>query len=133
MGGSERRGDAARILLAAIRLANGTAGLVAPRVLAGRLTTPETEGAAIYPFRLFGVRTILIGAELLARDPQVRRRAIDAGVLIHASDTAAAFFGGRSGQLPAPMAKRLTVLSGLNTLLALTARRAARRAERGRG
>jgi hypothetical protein len=51
-------------------------------------------------------------------------------VLIHASDTAAAFLGGRAGQLPAPMAKRLTVLSGLNTVLALTAWRAARRAAR---
>jgi hypothetical protein len=132
MGGAHRRGEAARVLLAAIRLANGTAGLIAPRILAGRLTTPETEGAAIYPFRLFGVRTILIGAELLARDRGVRRRALNAGVLIHASDTAAAFLGGRSGELPAPMAKRLTALSGLNTLLALTAWRVARRAERGR-
>ena len=119
------------MLLAAIRLANGTAGLVAPRVLAGRLTTPESEAAALYPFRLFGARTILIGAELLARDPRVRRRALRAGVLIHASDTAAAFLGGRSGELPAPVAKRLTALSGLNTLLALTAWRQARRAEPG--
>jgi hypothetical protein len=121
-----RTGDAARILLAAVRLANGTAGLLAPRVLAGRLTTPETEAAALYPFRLFGVRTILIGAELLSRDPEVRRRALNAAVLIHASDTAAAVLGGRSGDLPAATARRLTVLSGLNTVLALTARRAER-------
>jgi hypothetical protein len=128
-----RHGDAARILLAAVRMATGGTALIAPRVLAGRLTTPATLPAAVYPFRLFGIRTVLIGAELLSRDPVVRRRALDLGVLVHASDTAAALLGGRSGDLPAASAKRLTILSGVNTVLALTARRAMRRAERRRG
>ena len=32
-----------------------------------------------YPFRMFGVRTILIGVDLLARDPEVRRHAVRPG------------------------------------------------------
>jgi hypothetical protein len=129
MGGAgERNGDGARVLLAAIRLATGTTGLLAPRLLAGRLAeSPESRAAAHYPFRLFGIRTVLIGAELLSRDLAVRRRALNVGVLIHASDTVSAYLSGRDGDMPKEAARKLTALSSLNTVLALLARRAARR------
>jgi hypothetical protein len=62
-----QRRDAARTALAAIRIVNGTAALLAPELLLGRLgvdTTRDPSGA--YPFRLFGVRTIVIGLDLPA-------------------------------------------------------------------
>jgi hypothetical protein len=102
--------------------------LLAPRVVARRLgATPETEAAAIYPLRLFGVRTILVGAELLLRDRRLRKRALDAGLVIHASDTVAALLGGLRNELPRRTATRLTVLSAANTALALVAQRRLRR------
>ncbi len=79
-----------------------------------------------YPLRLFGVRTIVIGAELLARDPELRAKALRAAVPIHASDTLAAFLGGVRKELPRRTAIMLTLLSAGNTALALVARRAAR-------
>lgn len=111
-------------MLAAIRLANGATALVAPHVAARRLGIPEEKrDASIYALRLFGVRTIVIGLELLRRDPSRRRQALDAGVLIHASDTVAAGLGGLRRELPARTALLLTMLSAGNTALALLARR----------
>ena len=51
---------------------------------------PAANPAAPYVLRLFGVRTVLIGLELLRSDGAARRSALDRGVLIHASDTASA-------------------------------------------
>jgi hypothetical protein len=114
----------ARQLLAAIRLANGTTALLAPHAAAKRLGIPEEERAsAAYPLRLFGARTVVIGAELLVRDAKRRRHALDVGVLIHASDTLAAALGGLRRQLPPRTATMLTLLSAGNTALALLARR----------
>ncbi len=115
--------DSARIALAGVRIFNGTAGLLAPRLLARRL---EVEGAAApmsYPFRMFGIRTILIGADLLARDPAVRRHALHAAIIVHASDTISAFAAGASGALPRRAAKITTAISALNVALALLANR----------
>lgn len=53
--------------LAGIRLFNGAAGLLAPELLIRRLD-PDREppsAAAVYAFRLFGIRTILLGLDLL--------------------------------------------------------------------
>jgi len=126
---ASRVGDGARVLLALIRIANGTLGLLAPSVISGPLTESEEREArepAHYPFRLFGIRTVIIGAELLSRDPYVRERAVRVALPIHATDTASAALGGLLGEMPAKSAVRLTALSGTNTLLALLARRTLR-------
>ena len=58
---ADRAGDYARIALASIRLFNGAAALFVPATLARRLgVDPETNRAALYVLRLFGVRTVLI-------------------------------------------------------------------------
>ena len=64
--------DKARIWLALIRIVNGAAGLVAPKALARRVSPePEPSPAAIYAFRLFGVRTIFSAHPL--HDPALRK------------------------------------------------------------
>src|SRR5215210_2332653 len=96
-----RARDYARIALATIRLFNGIGALFAPTRLARLLgVDPAANPAAIYVLRLFGIRTIVIGAELLLRDDAVRDRSLRIGVAIHASDAAAAVLAGLRGQLP---------------------------------
>ena len=114
---------AARVLLAGIRLANGTLSLVAPASFARRLDVdPEESPASLYGFRLFGARTVLIGAQLLGRDSEARRRAVRAAPFVHAADTLAALAAGATGQLPASGARKAALVSGVNTMLALLAR-----------
>jgi len=115
--------DSARVALAGIRIVNGTAGLLAPGVLARRLQVESASGPMAYPFRMFGIRTILIGADLLARDPAVRRHALRAALVVHASDTVAAAAAGASGALPRRAASITTAISALNVVLALLANR----------
>jgi uncharacterized protein YjeT (DUF2065 family) len=118
-------GDAARFALAAVRIVNGTAALVAPRFAAGRLgTSPEATAASVYPLRMFGIRTVVVGAELLVRNRAVRRTALDAALVVHASDTCAAALGGLRRELPRRQAAVLVLVSAANTALALLARRA---------
>jgi hypothetical protein len=63
----------ARLTLSAIRLFNGITALFAPAVLLCRLgVDPETNRAAFYALRMFGVRTVLIGAQLLLRNEGLR-------------------------------------------------------------
>ena len=63
---SDRVRTVARILLASIRLFNGTIALLAPAALARRLgANPDANPAVLYALRLFGIRTVVIGAELL--------------------------------------------------------------------
>lgn len=122
-----RVGDGARVLLALIRIVNGALGLLAPALVARRLAEdPDAAVPAHYPFRLFGVRTVIIGAELLSKDPEVRERAVRIALPIHATDTASAAVGGLLGELPRRTALMLTALSGTNTVLALLARRTLR-------
>ena len=117
--------NAARIILAGIRIVNGTASLFAPATFARRLGfDPEENGPAIYALRLFGVRTILIGSELLSRNPEVRAHALQVAVRIHLSDTISAAAAAATRQLPAKGAKMAVITSSLNTVLALVARRA---------
>ena len=122
-------GDGARILLALVRIATGTLGLLAPSVISRPLVESEDREAhevAHYPFRLFGIRTMIIRAELLSRDPYVRELAVRVALPIHSTDSASAALGGLLGELPAKTAVRLTALSGTNTLLAVLARRTLR-------
>jgi hypothetical protein len=115
--------DSARVALAGIRIVNGVVALVAPGALARRLQVEKASGPMAYPFRMFGVRTILIGADLLARDPAVRRHALRAALVVHASDTVSAVAAGASGALPRRAARITTAISALNTLLAMLANR----------
>jgi hypothetical protein len=115
--------DCARAALAGIRIFNGAAGLLAPARLSQRLEVESASGPMAYPFRMFGIRTILIGADLLAHDSAVRRHALRAAIVVHASDTVSAFAAGASGALPRRAARTATAISALNVVLALLANR----------
>jgi hypothetical protein len=121
---SSRVGDAARVVLAAIRIFNGAMGLVAPAVTARQSGAPLDGTAPMhYPWRLMGIRTVIIGAELLARDPELRAKAVRVALPIHATDTVSAALSGLSGNVPKRTSAMLTVISATNTVLALLARR----------
>jgi hypothetical protein len=114
--------DFARRLLAAIRLFNGGAGLLFPEALARRLgIDPEANPGTLYFIRLFGVRTVLIGSDLLK--PERRADSLKQAVLIHGSDTMAAGIAAFSGRLPGKAGLTITLISALNTVLALLASR----------
>src|SRR5262245_44663205 len=107
--------------LAVIRLFNGLAALLAPRFLARQLdVSPETQPAVLYVFRMFGIRTVLIGADLFLQ-PAARPRALRQGIVIHASDTLAALIAGVFGQLPMRAALVAFLISATNTGLAIVA------------
>ena len=110
----------ARTALAVVRLVNGLLGLFAPMVLLRRLGFDESAGrAGVYPFRMFGIRTIVLGVDLLLLDGDERRRATQVAVLIHASDTVSAATAGLTGALPRKAAVMTTALSAGNTVLAV--------------
>lgn len=116
--------DYAHVALALIRILNGGAALLVPKTMARQAgVDPDANPASPYVLRLFGVRTVAIGVELLLSDGAARRRALDTGILIHASDTAAAIAAGASGQLPRSAATKATVISSINTGLAVVATR----------
>ena len=117
---------AARVTLAGIRIFNGTAGLFAPSMLSKKLDAEEAAGPMSYPFRMFGIRTILIGCALLSRDPEVRRYAVRTAPLIHISDTISAWTAGKLGALSPKAAKTATTISAVNVALALLAKRGSR-------
>jgi hypothetical protein len=124
---AHRTGEGARILLGLIRLVNGTGALLAPEPFGRRLgIEPAENPAASYVTRLFGARTVLLGYDLLQRDVEARQRALRVAPLIHVSDTLAAVVAGASGRIPRKTAVTATAISATNTVLALTARRAAR-------
>jgi hypothetical protein len=117
-------GERARKTLAAIRLFNGALALAAPRVLIRRLgTDPDLDPSAVYPFRMFGVRTVIIGADLLVLTGEEQRRATKLAVLIHATDTVSAANCLIKGYLPRKAGLMATAISGLNTALAVIAAR----------
>jgi hypothetical protein len=115
--------DGARITLAGIRIFNGSLGLLAPRLLSGRMGADAEAGAAIYAFRMFGIRTILIGADLLARDPEVRRHAVRLALLVHVSDALSAISAGVRREVPRRAAVTAAAISSLNVVLSLLAGR----------
>src|SRR5918997_169534 len=93
--------DYARITLAGIRLFNGVAALFVPATLARQLgVEPAANPAALYALRLFGVRTVLIGAQLLLRDGGVRAHSLRVAPVIHALDATAGLIARERGQLP---------------------------------
>ena len=125
--GRSRLGNAARVTLAAIRMFNGAVALAAPAVAAKRIgMAPDATEPSHYPWRLMGVRTLIIGAELLSRDPGRREKAVRIALPIHAIDTISAAKTLVRGELPKRNAILLTVVSGTNTVLSLLARRTLR-------
>ncbi|WP_030796257.1 hypothetical protein [Streptomyces sp. NRRL S-337] len=107
--------------LAGIRLFNGITGLLTPSVLILRLDPDhEPSPAAVYAFRLFGIRTVLLGLALLTHDGDRLRADLREGVLIHGSDTLTAATLGIRGQLPVRTAVLTTLISATNTVLAAT-------------
>jgi len=92
--------DQARVALGVVPLTNGALATLAPAGLMRRLgVTRETNPAATYLFRMFGIRTVFLGLDLLARDGDGRRRAIERAPAIHAVDALAALAAGASRQL----------------------------------
>jgi len=118
-----RAATAARYALGGIRLVNGALGLLAPEVVIRRLgdARPGSNPAAVYGLRLFGIRTVLIGADLFRLRGAELDRALRTAVLVHASDTATVLGRGRRGQLTPATARPLALISSINTVLALTA------------
>jgi Na+-driven multidrug efflux pump len=118
----------ARYSLAAIRIVNGLLALVAPSLIIKRFgENPDQDAAAVYGLRLFGVRTVLIGADLITQRGEALEHTIDQAVVIHASDTLTAAALGKSGRLRPRMAVPLTLISAVNTTLAVAAWLHARR------
>jgi hypothetical protein len=115
--------DYARILLALIRLVNGLAALLVPGFLARQVgIDPDANPGALYVFRMFGIRTVLLGAELLTQTGERRAEALRRAVLIHASDTLAAYLATLSGNFP-KRGKLIVWISATNTALAVIASR----------
>jgi hypothetical protein len=115
--------DYARVLLACIRLLNGGLALLAPGFLARHIgVDPDANPGIVYVFRMFGIRTVLIGAELVMTTGDRRDEAVRRAVLIHASDTLAAFLATLSGNFP-KSGRTIVGISAVNTLLAVLAKR----------
>ncbi len=125
-------GTAARFALGGVRLLAGSTGLLAPAMIIGRFgdEDPAHNAAAIYGLRLFGIRTVLIGADLFRLKGPELDRALRAAPLIHASDMATVLTLMKNKQVSPASARPLLVLSGTNTLLAVLALLGSRR---GRG
>ncbi len=112
----------ARVALAAIRIVNGSTALFAPAVLARNLGVRRDDNQAVqYVLRMFGVRTVVIGLQLLLPEGELREASVRTAPVIHASDTASAALAGLTRQIPARPALIATSISALNTALALTA------------
>jgi len=112
--------------LAAIMITNGTLAVVAPRWLAGRLgVRAELQPAMLYALRMFGIRTVLVAADLCL-EPRRRRRALKEGILMHSTDAAAALVAVSLGQLPFRAGVLAGGISVANTLLCLVGSRGRR-------
>jgi hypothetical protein len=109
--------------LAGIMLTNGSLALVAPRWLARRLgVAPESQPATLYVLRMFGIRTVLMAADLCL-DRERRQLALREGVLMHATDAMAALVAAAFGELPFRAGLTAGVISAVNTALCLASRR----------
>jgi hypothetical protein len=117
-------GTAAVRTLAAVRIVNGALGLVAPQVLVKRTSTDPTTVEPYYAFRMFGIRTVVLGLDLLTLTGAAQERARTQAVVIHATDTACAAMGGLRGDLPPKVARTTVAISAVNTVLAVVAHRA---------
>jgi hypothetical protein len=115
--------DYARILLAIIRLINGLLALLVPNFLAHQVgIDPEATPGALYVFRMFGIRTVLLGVELFTQTGERRAAALRRAILIHASDTLAAFLATLNSNFP-KNGRLIVYISATNTVLAVIASR----------
>ena len=116
-------GKGARYALGAVRLIAGTSGLLAPAMIIRRFgdDDPAANPAAVYGLRLFGIRTVLIGADLFRLRGRELQHAIRVAPIIHASDTATVAALWRSKQLSPELARPFLLISGTNTLLSIIA------------
>jgi hypothetical protein len=122
VSGTATVGKIARYTLGAIRFVNGAIGLLAPAVIIRRFgDEPAGNPAATYGLRLFGIRTVLLGADLIRLRERDLDRAVRTAPLIHASDTATVLALRQSKQLSPEQARPLLLISAANTLLALIA------------
>ena len=109
--------------LAAIMMTNGTLALVAPRWLSERIgVDPEAQPGILYVFRMFGIRTVLVAADLWLK-PDRRRRALREGIAMHSADAAAALIAAAFGELPLRSGLTAAAISTLNTALCLAGAR----------
>lgn len=121
-GHRDRVGHWARVALGLIRLVNGALALGAPDVLGRRLgVSTATSPGFGYAFRLFGVRTVLLGIALLRAgdgraDPVVRQ-----ALIVHPADTAAATVVLLRRELPPKGARVAVAASALNVVLSVLA------------
>ena len=123
-------GDYARFALAGVRMFNGTAALVAPGQMGKNLgADPDASPGLQYVFRMFGIRTVVIAAELLVSDRHLRPWAVKLAPVIHVTDAVAAATAGLNGNLPRRAAIVTTAISTTNAVLAFVAARDARRRE----
>jgi hypothetical protein len=115
-----RVADVARVLLACVRLTMGTAGLLAPGMVIRRLDIdPSVQPGMRYPLRMFGIRTVLIAADLLRRNGPDRRHAVLLAPVVHGTDTVSAYLAWRRGDLPPRAGTMTTAISVVNLILAL--------------
>lgn len=122
----KRVGDRALTALAVIRLVNGALALLAPEFIARRTGGAAGDPAPNYGLRMFGVRTVVLGADLLLLRGEAGRRARSEAVIIHGVDTASAALGAIRGEVPPRVARITVTISAINTALAVLARRFAR-------
>jgi hypothetical protein len=98
----------------------GTAGLLAPGLVIRRLDIdPAAQPGMRYPLRMFGIRTVLIGADLLAGNGRRRQHAERVAPVVHGSDTVSAFLAWRRGDLPRRAGAMATAISAVNLALSL--------------
>ena len=91
----------------------------APRIALGR--AGERKSAAQYLLRMFGIRTVFLGLDLLAGGEDRRRKALKRAPIIHASDVAAVLVAGASRQIPVRAAALGFGISCINLWLAFAA------------
>ena len=108
--------------LAGIRLTNGSLALVAPTFMTRRLGMAGSGSrASTYVLRMFGIRTVLIGLDLVTGTIASREAALKRAPMIHAIDASAALAATRSGALPPRAGAMATAISLVNLALALGA------------
>ena len=112
-------GNGARLLLGSIRLLTGSIGLFYPQRIQCQMGKKISDPSGEYALRLFGVRTVLIGLDLLHPAGKAHAHAVRIAPFIHASDTIAALLAARSGALPRRAATSLVAISAANTVLSL--------------
>lgn len=109
-----------RFALGGVRLVNGVAALCAPRVVARTLGV-DSEPGVYYVLRLFGIRTVILGVELLLLRGARLEWAVRVAPIIHASDTVSAAVAGIRKQTSQRAAALTVLISAVNTVLALLA------------